>query len=201
MTTLLPFFEEDNTYKAYDFKQNWSSTANRPIVSRAISILLCPSSPNPERLDGLPEASPWAPDIAAPTDYSPTIGVDKRLKDTGLVDQDGKGLLAKNEKPRIRDVTDGLSHTIMYAESAGRPYVFRGNKQIGELGTYRVNAGGWARPASDFSVDGSSYDGASFPGPARSTAPTARTSQTLRFPCPITARREPPKPILSIRAR
>ena len=29
----------------------------------------------------------------------------------------------------------------------------------------RVNAGGWSRPASDFSLDGSSYDGATLPGP------------------------------------
>jgi prepilin-type N-terminal cleavage/methylation domain-containing protein/prepilin-type processing-associated H-X9-DG protein len=184
ITTLLPFFEEDNAYKAYDFKQNWSSTANRPVVSRAISILLCPSSPNPERLDGLPEASPWVPDIAAPTDYSPTIGVDKRLKDAGLVDQDGKGLLAKNEKPRIRDVTDGLSHTIMYAESAGRPYLYRGNRQIGELGAFRVNAGGWARPASDFSVDGSSYDGASFPGPCAINCTNGEDFANTPFPHP-----------------
>ena len=31
--------------------------------------------------------------------------------------------------------------------------------------TERTNGGGWARPASDFSLDGSSYDGLSFPGP------------------------------------
>ena len=60
-------------------------------------------------------------------------------KIAALVDQDGKGLLPKNERPRLRDATDGLTHTIMYGESAGRPYLFRNGKQIGELATSRVN--------------------------------------------------------------
>jgi prepilin-type N-terminal cleavage/methylation domain-containing protein/prepilin-type processing-associated H-X9-DG protein len=162
---LLPYIEEDNAYQAYDQSKNWHQATNRTIVSRMISTFVCPSSPDPERLDGLPEASPWQANVSAPTDYSPTIAVDKRLKDAGLVDTDGKGLLPKNDRPRIRDVTDGLSHTIMYAESAGRPALFRQNKQVGDVFSNRVNGGGWARPASDFSVDGSSFDGASFPGP------------------------------------
>jgi prepilin-type N-terminal cleavage/methylation domain-containing protein/prepilin-type processing-associated H-X9-DG protein len=181
---VLPYLEEDTAYKQYDLSKNWNDPVNRPIVSRVISTFICPSSPNPERLDGLPEASPWRPDIAAPTDYSPTIGVDKRLKDAGLVEQDGKGLLPKNETPRIRDATDGMSHTIMYAESAGRPYVYRNGRQIGDLSTHRVNAGGWCRPASDFSVDGSSYDGASFPGPCAINCTNGEDFATSGFPHP-----------------
>ena len=181
---LLPYFEEGNAFKAYDLSKNWNDAANRPVVSRPIAILLCPSAPNPERLDGLPEANPWRADIAAPTDYSPTIGVDKRLKDAGLVDHDGKGLLPKNERPRIRDATDGLSHTIMYAESAGRPVLYRNGKQIGDLGTHRINGGGWPRPASDFSVDGSSYDGASFPGPCAVNCTNGEDFATTSFPHP-----------------
>jgi prepilin-type N-terminal cleavage/methylation domain-containing protein/prepilin-type processing-associated H-X9-DG protein len=181
---LLPYMEEDNAFKGYDLNKNWNDALNRPIVSRAIPTLLCPSSPDPDRLDGLPEANPWRPEIAAPTDYSPTIGVDRRLKDAGLVDADGKGLLPKNEKPRIRDATDGLSHTIMFAESAGRPYLFRQGRQIGDLTTHRVNAGGWCRPASDFSVDGSSYDGASFPGPCAVNCTNGEDSASSTFPHP-----------------
>jgi prepilin-type N-terminal cleavage/methylation domain-containing protein/prepilin-type processing-associated H-X9-DG protein len=181
---VLPYLEEDNAVKKYDLSTNWHDAVNRPVVSRAIPTLLCPSSPNPERLDGLPEANPWTPDVSAPTDYSPTIGVDRRLKEAGLVDRDGKGLLPKNEKPRIRDATDGLTHTIMYAESAGRPFLFRNGTQVGDLSTHRVNAGGWARPASDFSVDGSSYDGASFPGPCAINCTNGEDFANSGFPHP-----------------
>jgi prepilin-type N-terminal cleavage/methylation domain-containing protein/prepilin-type processing-associated H-X9-DG protein len=184
MLLVLPYLEEDNAFRAYNRTKNWNDAANLPVVSRAIPTLLCPSSPNPQRLDGLPEGNPWRPDVAAPTDYSPTIGVDKRLKDAGLVDYDGKGLLPKNETPRIRDATDGLSHTIMYAESAGRPYLYRQGKQIGDLNTFRVNAGGWCRPASDFSVDGSSYDGATAPGPCAINCTNGEDFANTPFPHP-----------------
>jgi prepilin-type processing-associated H-X9-DG protein len=99
------------------------------------------------------------------TDYSPTLGVDQRLKAAGLVDEDGPGILVKNGEPKLSDETDGLSNTILYAESAGRPYIYRNGKRIGDLPTDRLNAGGWSRPASDFMVDGSTKDGLNPTGP------------------------------------
>ncbi|MDZ4780490.1 MAG: DUF1559 domain-containing protein [Planctomycetia bacterium] len=166
VTLLLPFIEQNNTFKAYDQAKNWNDPLNLPAVSQVIPTFLCPTSPKPERLDGLPEASTWSATIAATTDYSPTIGVDARLKTANLVDKDGKGFLPKNEKPRFADVKDGTSNTILYAESAGRPFVWRKGEMVSEdLVKTRVNAGGWCRPASDFSIDGSSYDGKTSPGP------------------------------------
>ncbi len=164
---------------------NWHHPSNRPAVSRKIDIFLCPSGPNPNRLDGLPEANPWIPDIAAPTDYSPTIGVDDRLFTAGLVDRSGSGLLPKNGKPTLADATDGLSYTIMYAESAGRPFLYRRNGLANsDLLVQRVNAGGWSRPASDFSVDGSSYDGTIFPGPCAVNCTNGENAAGLTFPLP-----------------
>jgi prepilin-type N-terminal cleavage/methylation domain-containing protein/prepilin-type processing-associated H-X9-DG protein len=166
ITLLLPYIEQNNTFKAYDQTKNWNDPLNKGAVQTVISTFLCPSAIEPERLDGLPEASPWSPTIASATDYSPTIGVDARLKTANLVDQDGKGFLPKNESPKFKDVRDGASNTILYAESAGRPFVYRNGMRANEdLVASRVNAGGWCRPASDFSVDGSTSDGKTFPGP------------------------------------
>jgi prepilin-type processing-associated H-X9-DG protein len=51
--------------------------------------------------------------------------------------------------------------TILYAESAGRPHVYRRRGQLNDdLSVARVNGGAWARPETDFAVDGSSKDGA-----------------------------------------
>ncbi len=168
ITLLLPYIEQNNTFRAYDQTKNWNDPLNKGAVQSIIPTFLCPSSvAQPERLDGLPEASPWSATIASTTDYSPTIGVDPRLKSANLVDQDGKGFLPKNESPRFKDVRDGASNTILYAESAGRPFIYRkGGVLVNQdVVASRVNAGGWCRPASDFSVDGSSYDGLTFPGP------------------------------------
>jgi prepilin-type N-terminal cleavage/methylation domain-containing protein/prepilin-type processing-associated H-X9-DG protein len=177
-TLLLPYFEEAALYTQYDQTKNWSDsttnsagTTNKAVVNRRIGILQCPSTPNPERLDADPQLSPWTNDVGATTDYSPTIYVDQRLKTAGLVDEaatgvpptvgsdPGLGMLGYNIVSRLKDVTDGTSNTIMYAECAGRPYLYRKGQQVGDLPDRRVNGGGWCRPASDISIDGMSGDG------------------------------------------
>lgn len=166
LTLLLPFIEQKNSYDKYDQTKNWFDPINLPVTSITVPPYNCPSTAqDKKRLDGVPENSPWT-GVVTTTDYSPTIGVDARLVSSSLVDQAGEGMLPKNGEPRMADVTDGLSNTLMYAESAGRPTVYRkGHKKFGSLPNDRVNAGGWSRPASDFSLDGSTLDGATLPGP------------------------------------
>ena len=135
------------------------------------------------------------PGFVAPSDYAPTVYVDNGLLNTTGTANDnfadvaastvpatsgsgssgnktasaGDGLLSKDYgdgfKPKFSDVSDGLSQTILVAESAGRPRLFRGRQEVKDDGTgkkfpeLRVNAGGWARPASDISIDGSTPGG------------------------------------------
>ncbi|MFN5757372.1 MAG: DUF1559 domain-containing protein [Planctomycetia bacterium] len=129
--------------------------------------------------------------FCAPTDYSPTVYVDFALANTTGTPNDnladvaaaaaptnagntraspGDGLMSKDYgdgfKPSLKDATDGLSNTILLAESAGRPFVYRGRKRAddttAQFPARRVNAGGWVRPASDLSIDGSTANGATF---------------------------------------
>src|SRR5438105_10014496 len=51
-TFILPFIEQDNLGKNYDYNSNWDSVANLPITGTPVKILLCPASPNPNRKDG-----------------------------------------------------------------------------------------------------------------------------------------------------
>jgi prepilin-type N-terminal cleavage/methylation domain-containing protein/prepilin-type processing-associated H-X9-DG protein len=162
-TFLLPFIEQDALYRNYDFTQDWFAPANLPVTQTKVEIYQCPSTPNGDRLDGKPEA--WAP-LVAVTDYGITTHVDPRLYLLGYVEQAGPGLMPKNEpRPKFADATDGLSNTIAVAESAGRPNLWRAGKQVGSPPAERVNGGGWARAATAFSIDGSTYDGTSLPGP------------------------------------
>lgn len=187
-TLMLPFFEEGAKFDKYDQTKNWSDNTvnskgatNKEIVNGRIQILQCPSVPEPDRLDGVPEISPWVAEVGAVADYSPTIFVDKRLRpdptnpssSANLVDEavppgstmpppagvPGLGLLAYNVPATIRQITDGLSKTIAYGESGGRPYLYRAGRLIESFPDKRVNGGGWCRPASDMSIDGSSGDG------------------------------------------
>jgi type II secretory pathway pseudopilin PulG len=177
LTHLLTFMEEGNIRQNFDLSKNWGDIANRQAVNQVIGVFICPSTPESEsRLDGLPEQSPWSPTIGATTDYSPTVWLDRRLIASGLVDQTNSGDGAINNQPGIMEynnpkssfrlVTDGLSKTILLAESAGRPFLYRKGKKVSsDLSSARVNGGGWCRPASDIIVSGFSPDGLSETGP------------------------------------
>jgi prepilin-type processing-associated H-X9-DG protein len=186
LTLLVPYLEQTTVFNAYNLSYSWNELPNSTAVITRIATLNCPSTPKPDRLDGIPELlTNWTGTVAAPTDYSPTLGVDQRLLTAGLVDNAGVGILTKNEKVRLADVTDGLSSTILYAESAGRPSLYRkGGSLIGSVPTVRVNGGGWCRPASDFSIDGSSADGKIVPGPCPFNCTNGEDFGTSAFPMP-----------------
>jgi prepilin-type N-terminal cleavage/methylation domain-containing protein len=195
LTRLLPYIEQEGKYNSYDQTKNWSDPVNLPVTSQRIATFLCPSTPNPERLDGDPQILPWKA-VVAVTDYSPTIGVDPRLSTLNLVDASttavssaglpNSGLIRTNEVARLDDAKDGLTYTIVYGESAGRPFVYRhGNLLVNSDPTVdRVNGGGWSRPASDFSVDGASQDGSTIPGAYVINATNGDDVGTLTFPYP-----------------
>ncbi|HEX8201052.1 MAG TPA: DUF1559 domain-containing protein [Isosphaeraceae bacterium] len=186
LTRLLPYIEQSAVYDAFNLKVNWGNYENSTVATTKITAFLCPTSSNPDRLDGVPEITPWTPTAAAVTDYSPTTKVDDRLATAGLVDKAGPGMLLKNLKSTFADVKDGLSNTILFAESAGRPSLYRkGGVLVDEdLTKHRVNAGGWARPASDFSVDGSVASGATLPGPCALNCTNGDDIVTLGYPAP-----------------
>jgi prepilin-type N-terminal cleavage/methylation domain-containing protein/prepilin-type processing-associated H-X9-DG protein len=172
-----------------------SGGANLVVTKTVIPALLCPSDPlDPTRLDANPQTptpagySTWTP-VVAVTDYSPVIGVHPDLGDgtsvtspsgrpaKNLVDQQtiswdatnksaNSGLMRKNATCKLKDALDGLSHTIMYAESAGRPYIFQNGVQVpGDLLTVHQNGGGWGRAATDLTLHGSLNDGSQLNGP------------------------------------
>ncbi len=187
------------------------AVANSVIVGTRVSAFECPSSlpsqSDPFRYDddGDPKSNttfrPGGLRIAAPSDYAATTHVEPALAtlpaqstDTytqynaaSTIDSVGPGILQKNAKPRLADVRDGLSNTILLTESAGRPWVWQKvNSKLVKLGSQtssgldivssnagdatttvaadRINGGGWARPASDISLLGSDQTGKNFPG-------------------------------------
>lgn len=172
----MPFLDRSQLYDAYNFTRGWNNAENTSIVGTRVNFMVCPSSPAPV-LDGDPTVSGYPSSwigFAAPSDYGVIYGVEQWLYDAGLVDTYGAGMMPRDASPRLREVTDGLSKTILLGESAGRPTVYRkGGVPFGvapipanDPATYsKVNGGGWCRPASDWGLDGSSADGSTFPGP------------------------------------
>jgi prepilin-type N-terminal cleavage/methylation domain-containing protein/prepilin-type processing-associated H-X9-DG protein len=182
VTFLLPYFEQDNLYAQYRFDKNWSDPLNLPLTGLPLKIFTCPSTPEPERLDYLPENPTGG--IAACGDYSGIYGVDPELLTLGFVDEAGEGAISKTKKLRFADFKDGLSNTLHVTESAGKPNLWQVNQQIGQAPLVRVNGGAWSRPASEIPwLRGSSADGTVFPGPVAINA--ANGQQVTVYPDPF----------------
>jgi prepilin-type N-terminal cleavage/methylation domain-containing protein/prepilin-type processing-associated H-X9-DG protein len=214
VVNVLDYIEEGNTIRGYDQTVSWSSqgnvnTAGGPgITQRKLNkALQCPSTPNPDRLDGDPQASTgsgsaqtvgpngqpgWTPAVGVTfqpvSDYAAVAGIQATappalLSAAGITPPSDvttanatthrvPGIMEKNPpaKVRIAAVADGTSNTAMVVESAGRPFVYRKGSPapIDVLPTTtwnssptgkKVNAGGWARPASDYYLYGTSSTG------------------------------------------
>jgi len=205
-TALLPYFDQAPLYTQYNQAINWSVGANVPLVQTKLNGLVCPSDPVGGQLDGIPDVpASWAQNTAASSDYSPIYGISTYVYATvlsGTVTQPATytdpadpsqvyvpGFFPKNATidpatqlhgkagRKFANVTDGLSNTLAIAESGGRPGVYgRGNLQIGSLPSTRLNAGGWARPASDIMIYGELASGSGLGG---TTAINATNGQNI----------------------
>jgi prepilin-type N-terminal cleavage/methylation domain-containing protein len=161
ITRVLPYLEQDNLYKLYNFSQNWNGQAAGLITTR-IPILRCPSAPTKRSGDT----------NQSNTDYSATnvhleAGVDLTPWYPGGTNQyDNQGVLtrvtANASNPdttgnRIADILDGASNTIMVAECAGRQDVWvNGELSMASLihGNVLTWVGPWANPNNEISVYG-----------------------------------------------
>jgi prepilin-type N-terminal cleavage/methylation domain-containing protein/prepilin-type processing-associated H-X9-DG protein len=182
---ILPYIEQMPVYTRFDFSKGWNEGANnRAIATTRLAIFQCPSVPDLYRLDGAPDDPVWEP-FAATTDYAAITGIDCGLYATGLVAvTDTRGVLARSTRTKFTDITDGLSNTLLIVESAGRPQVWQYGHLIGFSSQSRVNGGAWARPASDFDLKGSSYDGKTMFGPCAINCTNGGDTQG-QYPHPV----------------
>jgi prepilin-type N-terminal cleavage/methylation domain-containing protein/prepilin-type processing-associated H-X9-DG protein len=170
---VLPYVEQDNLYRGYQFNQLVNSPANAAVITTNLKVMQCPSTPTQDRIYSftLPagaifKGSPALTWQASAGDYIPPSGV--RLGLTFPASQDRHGMLNVNFNCRTTDVTDGVSNTILLGELAGRPDVYRN----GALSTLNPAAGestagaGWGDPLNGESwFNGSLYDGTGTQGP------------------------------------
>jgi hypothetical protein len=151
LTLLLPYMEETNTFKLYDFKQSWDSAKNAEARKSTISILSCPSVPESGR--------------TAPTDYAPIRRIRGGVMDTWeslkLVQKrtrttadkkDMASVLTDDRIRRIRQVSDGMSKTLLFIESAGMPQKYVDGKPTTVLTDIYENGIHWYLDQVSFSV-------------------------------------------------
>jgi prepilin-type N-terminal cleavage/methylation domain-containing protein len=164
----LPYAEEQNIASQYDLKKAWFDPANRTAISAPLAIFICPSVPATGRFDPSFTASP----TPYPGDYGCTNGVgatiwDQHLGEIGKYpgEQSGQGeddsrvigVMTKRfdrSVCRAKDITDGLSKTILVTESAGKPDLYTDGHPGDTTGSAALIAvgTGWADPDSGFTV-------------------------------------------------
>jgi len=174
---VLPYLEQQGLYQGYHFDELLNSANNQPVIATHLKVVQCPSTPRLNRLysftlpKGALNASPAIPAApvtwqASASDYIPPSGVLKGLNFPASGDR--AGMLSVNRPMRSTQIMDGLSNTIMVAELAGRPDVYR----VGTPSTLNVAAGestagaGWGDPLNGEQwFNGSLYDGTGTQGP------------------------------------
>ncbi|MBM3994415.1 MAG: DUF1559 domain-containing protein [Planctomycetes bacterium] len=152
---ILPQLEQEPLFKSYNFSASWNAAANKTAVATQVTALQCSASPTNGTLSG----------GAAVSDYAPVNLVDTAaLAALGLVDNVAKsvGVLDVNFTARMADVTDGLSNTILIAEDAGRPQLWRAGVQVAGS---TVSGAAWADRDAEYTLHGFTANGTSNPGP------------------------------------
>jgi prepilin-type N-terminal cleavage/methylation domain-containing protein len=155
---ILPYIEQDNLYRQYNFRLDWDEGANAAAggpIRVTVKTFLCPSAPSTGR-----HANRGCLDYAATTERTwpnPFVSAAQApFVQSG--DSNYIGVLGRNRRDngskgerRITDITDGSSNTFLLAECAGRNRRFVMGR---EDSTQTWSAGPWANPNSRLNVGG-----------------------------------------------
>jgi prepilin-type N-terminal cleavage/methylation domain-containing protein/prepilin-type processing-associated H-X9-DG protein len=165
---VLPYFEQGNLYRGYDFSVHWYQGANQALVTTQLKIMQCPSA-QPNRVEDPPNQRQGVTVPAACGDYGAIGNVDQALVTEGWIPGPlparPNGVLIVAIGTRLTDVTDGASQTIMVGEIAGRPIHYVTGRIVVNDPANPVYGAGWADWDNGFQIHGSSPDGLTEPGP------------------------------------
>jgi prepilin-type N-terminal cleavage/methylation domain-containing protein/prepilin-type processing-associated H-X9-DG protein len=161
---ILPFIEQRNLNDLYDFTINWWEGSNLDTATYPIDLYVCPSVWERSIVawapahDIRPEMS--FPKPLAPTDYEAIMGVHKSINPTLYATAaKNRSIMFRNSAIKAAAVRDGLSSTIMVAECAARPLVFRNGNIYPSAAVPNDQGQGWIDNEGSFSLDGASADG------------------------------------------
>jgi prepilin-type N-terminal cleavage/methylation domain-containing protein/prepilin-type processing-associated H-X9-DG protein len=127
-TLLLPFLEQDNTKKLYDFEQAWFAPANAVAVAIEVPVFFCPSNRTGGSIELGAIAVEWStslPPRAAACDYAFCKGANgalhKNAEKTPLEVRGAFGIRPLDDLTGVRllQMVDGTSSTLAMGDAAG----------------------------------------------------------------------------------
>lgn len=127
---ILPFIEQSALYDSFNFNKNFCDIENKAVTMTPISVFMCPTSPDgPREMEIALSSAATATSMGIAGDYV----VSHQISFTGT------GVTCTNCRPAppqaaggltpLREITDGMSNTILHFEQAGRPYFYVGRER------------------------------------------------------------------------
>jgi prepilin-type N-terminal cleavage/methylation domain-containing protein/prepilin-type processing-associated H-X9-DG protein len=150
---LLPYIEQDNLYKQWDYCDNRNNVAGREnsTTAHVITLLICPSDPLPETVvEATGERGPrWVWGFYGMSSYGGNAGT--RSLAFPHVSRDG--IFWIDSRVRLTDITDGTCNTFLFGERYHRdpevdrlgPKLLPGGAPIAQAGRWGYI---WAGPAT-----------------------------------------------------
>ncbi|MEO2088157.1 MAG: DUF1559 domain-containing protein, partial [Gemmataceae bacterium] len=125
---LLPYVEQDNLYRALKLDLPCWHPDNAATVKTVVPIFLCPSATNPGPTVGITDINMnvWQNAVFARSNYVHNVGWNDVWSAPATVNYDDpvtgcNGVMYRNSRVRVADVTDGLSNTVFAGERT--PYL------------------------------------------------------------------------------
>jgi prepilin-type N-terminal cleavage/methylation domain-containing protein/prepilin-type processing-associated H-X9-DG protein len=118
-TMILPQLEQGSLYNAVNFGLPVEGPQNSTVIHSLLTNYLCPSDPMPGGPFAVSDASANVLAMMGPTSYAACVGNDLVDSTTGLNNDGlGNGVMFRNSRIRLADITDGASQTITVGERA-----------------------------------------------------------------------------------
>jgi prepilin-type N-terminal cleavage/methylation domain-containing protein/prepilin-type processing-associated H-X9-DG protein len=132
-TLMLPYIEQENLYRFYNYDFPWSQPPNYQVVGTEVKLFFCPANRDGGSINLAPISAQWGfamPPRAASCDYAFNKGANGALhRDWERTPLEARGVfgIRPPDQPfglRLLDITDGTSTTFLVGEAAGGTSVY-----------------------------------------------------------------------------